>query len=139
MTRQRRVILEAVKGMDSHPTADEVYRQVQRRLPHISLGTVYRNLELLSERGLIQKIGTGGEQRRFDRTLEEHYHVRCVDCGRAQDVSVKPDLPTTRAVQRVSSYRILGHRLEWVGLCPSCARDGSKPHEGSPGKGREER
>ncbi len=66
MTRQRQVVLEAVRATDAHPTGDEVYRLARRKLPHISLGTVYRNLELLSEAGLIRKLELGGAARRFD-------------------------------------------------------------------------
>ena len=62
MTRQRRVILEALRGTTSHPTADEVYEMVRRRLPRISLGTVYRNLEILSGEGLVAKLEMAGTQ-----------------------------------------------------------------------------
>jgi len=63
MTRQRRIILEELRKVDSHPTADEVYEMVRRQLPRISLGTVYRNLEILSREGLIQKVVLGARRR----------------------------------------------------------------------------
>ena len=65
MTRQRPVILEELKNLTTHPTADELYSMVRRRLPRISLGTVYRNLEILSEMGLAQKLESAGAQRRY--------------------------------------------------------------------------
>ena len=68
MTHQRRIILEELRNTRSHPTADEVYEIVRKRIPKISLGTVYRNLELLSESGVIQKLEIGGTQKRFDGT-----------------------------------------------------------------------
>lgn len=139
MTRQRRAILELVRETESHPTADEVYRRVRRRMPHISLGTVYRNLELLSERGLVRRLGQASSQRRFDGRVEEHYHVRCLGCNRVEDISVKPAIPAARAVGRASSYEIVGHRLEWVGFCPKCSRERSELDKGSPEKGRKEK
>ena len=129
MTRQRRAILEALTRVRTHPTADEVYRMVRRRLPRISLGTVYRNLELLSERGLIGKLEAGGSRRRFDADVREHYHVRCLGCGRVADVSASPAISSTRTVRGESGYEIVGHRLEWVGLCPRCTRKRPKSHE----------
>ena len=66
MTRQRKVILEIMKNVTSHPTADQVHQMVRKTLPHVSLATVYRNLEILSEHGMIQKLELAGAQRRFD-------------------------------------------------------------------------
>jgi Fur family ferric uptake transcriptional regulator len=66
MTRQRKVILEELRNVDTHPSADEIYEMVRKRLPHISLGTVYRNLEILSETGAIQKLELGCAQKKFD-------------------------------------------------------------------------
>jgi len=136
MTRQRRVVLEALAGVRTHPTAEEVYRMVRRRLPRISLGTVYRNLELLSERGLIGKLEAGGSRRRFDAEVREHYHVRCLGCGRVEDVSARPVIASRKAVGGESGYEIVGHRLEWVGLCPECTRKRAKSHEDDREKGR---
>lgn len=120
MTLQRRVILEALRAVDSHPTADRIYQMVRRRLPRISLGTVYRNLEILSEHGLIRKLELSGAQMRFDGDLEAHHHVRCTRCGRLADVSV--DLPAAidKQVRALSDYEIVGYRLEFVGICPKC-------------------
>ncbi len=138
MTRQRRAILEALAGMRTHPTAHEVHRMVRRRLPRISLGTVYRNLELLSERGLIGKLEAGGSRRRFDADVREHYHVRCLGCGRVADVSVRLPGSLEGKIRRASDYEIVGHRLEWVGLCPKCTRKRPTSHEEGPEKGRKE-
>ncbi|MBI5569166.1 MAG: transcriptional repressor [Desulfomonile tiedjei] len=120
MTEQRRVILEELKKLKSHPTADELYLLVRNRLPNISLGTVYRNLEILSEAGMILKLETAGSQKRFDGTAENHYHVRCVGCGRVEDVSLEVMSAVENAAQNASGYRILSHRLEFLGICPSC-------------------
>ncbi len=120
MTNQRQVILEEVQKVNTHPTADEVYGMVRRRLPRISLGTVYRNLEILSTSGLIQKIGPPSNQMQFDGKTDNHYHIRCVSCGRVEDAPVESFDKLEEAMQKKSNYSILGHRLEFLGICPVC-------------------
>jgi Fur family transcriptional regulator, ferric uptake regulator len=120
MTRQRRVILEALGKTKSHPTAAELYDTVRRRLPKISLGTVYRNLELLAVHGEIQKLELCGAPARFDATGDGHYHVRCVECGRVDDVSLPPLPEVEAAIRRAVPYELKGLRLECWGVCPRC-------------------
>ena len=120
MTKQRRVILEEVRKLKTHPTANEVYEIVRERLPKISLGTVYRNLDLLSECGEITRLETCGSQYRFDGNTDNHYHVRCVRCGRVDDLDgVSISVPEA-VVRRSVDYDIVGHRLEFLGICPQC-------------------
>ena len=87
LTRQRSIILEELRAMGRHPTACELYDAVRGRLPRISLATVYRNLEFLSEKGLIRKITTAGRRKRFDmdpcRALPRAVHPLRGDNGRA--------------------------------------------------------
>ncbi|WP_041286382.1 Fur family transcriptional regulator [Desulfomonile tiedjei] len=120
MTEQRRIILEELRKLRTHPTANEVYEIVRRRLPRISLGTVYRNLEILSETGMILKLEMAGTQKRFDGKTENHYHVRCLGCGRVDDVAIEPISLIDSALDGVSDYRIVWHRLEFMGFCPKC-------------------
>ena len=120
MTHQRQVMLEEVQKVNTHPTADEVYEMVRKRLPRISLGTVYRNLEILSTSGLILKIGPPSNQMRFDGKTDNHYHIRCVSCGRVEDAPVESFDKLEEAMQKKSNYSILGHRLEFLGICPVC-------------------
>ena len=121
MTRPRKVILEELRKVNTHPSADELYEIVRRRLPRISLGTVYRNLEILSESGDIQKLEPGCSLKRFDGNPSEHCHIRCVRCDRIADASMVPDLEID--LQRVNStdFEIVGHRLEYLGVCPICS------------------
>ncbi len=121
MTRQRRIILEEFQTPGQHSTADEVYARVRKKLPNISLGTVYRNLDILSQTGMIKKLGLSGRQKQYDGGLHRHYHVRCVRCGRISDVSADPfgDLDAAAAT---SDFTILGHQLEFEGLCPKCKK-----------------
>jgi Fe2+ or Zn2+ uptake regulation protein len=120
MTEQRRVILEELQKTKSHPTADEVYRMVRRRLPRVSLGTVYRNLERLATEGVIQKMEIAGTQKRFDGFVADHYHMRCVGCGRVEDAPVKDIAGLEDALGELGDYEVIGHRLEFMVLCPSC-------------------
>jgi Fur family transcriptional regulator, ferric uptake regulator len=82
MTSQRRIILEELRKTKTHPTADELYVVARKRLPKISLGTVYRNLDQLAESGEILKLEMCGCQKRFDGNTHEHFHARCQGCGR---------------------------------------------------------
>ena len=122
ITKQRQVILEELKKTASHPTADEVFLMVRQRLPRISLGTVYRNLELLSENGTIQKLDWSGRQKRYDGNFENHYHIRCLNCGRVEDVLIKPFSVVEETFRTVTDYEIMGYRLEVLGFCANCKK-----------------
>lgn len=119
-TRQRRVILEELQKVTSHPTAMDLYEIARRRLPKLSLGTVYRNLELLARGGAIQKLELGNTESRFDGNPAQHHHVRCIRCGRVSDVHELPADPPLANVKSLSGYEILGCRLEFSGICPEC-------------------
>ena len=121
LTTQRQIILEELLKVTSHPTANEVYDMVRKRLPRIGLGTVYRNLELMAETGMILKLEVGGTQKRFDATTEPHYHVRCVECGKVDDIDIAVQQDIHEAAARACHYQIFGHHIEFTGLCPDCA------------------
>ncbi len=128
MTRQRKVILEELCKVNTHPSADELYAMVRKRLPRISLGTVYRNLEILSESGDIQKLEPGCSLKRFDGNPAEHCHVRCVSCNRIVDAPMAPDLDIDLEQLNSTDFKIIGHKLEYLGMCPQCS-DKSNPAE----------
>ena len=123
MTQQRRTILEELGKLTCHPTADEIYRLVRHRLPKISIATVYRNLEILSEEGLVWKMDVAGAQRRFDATTANHYHIRCDACGRVDDVHMEPISAIENTAEKISGYQVLTHRVEFAGICPDCAEN----------------
>ncbi len=128
-TKQRKVILEELRKLTSHPTASTMYEIVRRQLPKISLGTVYRNLELLTELGMIQKLEASSEEARFDGNPAEHFHVRCMDCGRVDDLlDVPPDFIMSR-IKEFSGYKIYGYKIEFSGSCPDCRSLSIKPHQ----------
>ena len=119
-TRQRQVVLEELRKLAWHPTATELYEVTRRRLPKISLATVYRNLELLAQMGVIRKLEISGSESRFDSDLDRHYHVRCVRCGRVDDARELPDEFVKEEVTSLNGYDILGFRLHFLGVCPEC-------------------
>ncbi len=121
-TRQRQVILDELRQVTSHPTAAALYERVRRRLPKISLGTVYRNLELLARTGLIRKLDIGGSEARFDGNMAEHNHVRCVRCGRIGDLAARPLDVLPEDAKDWGGFQILGYRMELFGICPDCRR-----------------
>lgn len=121
-TRQREVVLEELRKLKTHPTAAEVHDIVRQRLPRISLGTVYRNLELLAGESLIIKLDNGAGRARFDGDLNKHLHVTCVACGRVDDVSGTPADIVADDLETPEGYEILGLRVEVSGICPRCAR-----------------
>ncbi|MEF3169295.1 MAG: transcriptional repressor [Deltaproteobacteria bacterium] len=120
ITRQREMLLSELMSLDTHPTADELFERLRRRLPHISLATVYRNLEALAASGTIRKLETCGRQARYDGNASPHAHVRCVRCGRIDDVK---DVETGCAgplPRELSGYKIVGRHIEYDGICPRC-------------------
>ncbi len=127
MTKQRLVILKEVKECGSHPTADEIYERVRKKIPRISLGTVYRNLEILASEGMIGRLEPEHPQMRFDWKTKEHYHISCMKCGAIEDADIAPsDDPLEHlesALGNLTKYGIFGHRLEFVGLCRRCRKE----------------
>ena len=122
MTRQRKAILKVLQETDSHPTADQVYLMVRHQLPNVSLGTVYRNLEILCEVGMIRKLELGRSQMRFDGRMDSHYHIRCLQCGRIGDVMIAPINLSGTMLASDTDFEVTGHRLDFSGICPECKK-----------------
>lgn len=119
-TIQRLLTLKAVQEMKSHPTADEVYEVISAEHPHISRGTIYRNLNQLAEDGEIREMDIPGGAGRFDHCCHEHYHARCLKCGKVFDVEMEyiPDL--TGKIKDEHGFQFQGYDLMFKGICPSC-------------------
>ncbi len=125
MTRQRAVIMRELCALKTHPTADEIYHIVRSTLPHISLGTVYRNLEHLAENGEILKLECAGNQKRFDGNTMPHHHIRCEKCGRVCDVMSEIPLPQVDEKLKESlsaqGFVLTSLGLSMSGICKDCA------------------
>lgn len=117
MTRQRMLILDVLRGTTTHPTADELYGMVRTKMPRISLGTVYRNLDLLANSGEIQCLD--GAQKHFDGDTRPHCHVHCKHCGRIGDVYATPAFPPFDEVAS-GGFTIEQMEVKFTGVCESC-------------------
>jgi Fur family ferric uptake transcriptional regulator len=122
LTTHRRIILEEIQKYHSHPTVDDIYNAVRKRIPDVSLGTVYRNLELLVQNGLIGKIESSSSKARYDYLTHKHYHIRCISCGKLQDTPIENSKEIENIAKKHTEYEILGHEIEFLGKCPKCQR-----------------
>ena len=120
-TRQRRLVLEAVSGTKSHPTAEWVYEAVRRELPRVSLGTVYRNLQRLVDEGRIRSFVREGRIR-YDADIELHDHFSCDRCGLLMDIPRVTECLSAERRLRARGFAVAGRTLEFHGLCRKCRR-----------------
>ncbi len=118
-SRQRNIILEELRKVTSHPTAAELYDLVQDVVPNVSMGTVYRNLEQLSECGEIQKLSNGTSVR-FDGNAISHHHIRCHVCDRVADVHELSGNILKKEYEDLAGYKVIGCNIEFIGICPDC-------------------
>jgi len=93
---------------------------VRRRLPRISLGTVYRNLEVLHEDGHILKLESAGTEARFDATTAAHHHIRCTSCGRVRDVEADLHENPIERIRDACGFRVESFDVRFYGTCPDC-------------------
>lgn len=119
-SRQREVIKDFLMGRKDHPTADVVYMNVRQIYPNISLGTVYRNLTLLSDIGEIQRLRVGDGTDHFDADISPHYHFICSECGAVIDLQMENLDHITDIAARNFDGDIQGHCTYFYGLCPTC-------------------
>jgi Fe2+ or Zn2+ uptake regulation protein len=126
-TRQRSAVLAYLRTACGHPTAEQVFAAVRRRLPNISLATVYKALDALVDAGLANRIAGDHGPTRYDGRSEPHYHIRCQKSGEVIDLPLPYDPalldkldPQLMETLRQQGFEITGHRLELVGrfVCP---------------------
>lgn len=120
-TKQRKLVLDAVRQSYNHPTADEIYNVVRAQDDKISRGTVYRNLNLLADAGEILSIKTPGGSR-FDRTIEPHAHIICTSCSRVIDVPLPFDAQLDAKASEQIGWHVTSHYTIFEGLCPDSGR-----------------
>jgi Fur family peroxide stress response transcriptional regulator len=121
-THQRTIIYREIAGTDGHPDAEMIYSRVRKRIPAISLDTVYRTLRLLEKKGLILRVGSHGEKTRFDANTDRHHHFVCAGCGYMEDI-YNEEWNNIRAPSDVGAMGIVNSiHVELRGLCKACAR-----------------
>ncbi|WP_459943904.1 Fur family transcriptional regulator [Desulfocastanea catecholica] len=122
MTNQREIILRELKKSKRHLSADELYDIVKKFMPRISLATVYRNLEILSETGVLRKLEISGRQKRFDFDVSDHDHVYCAICHKVDNLNIERKNVDSEQLGVEAGYLITGYRVEVIGICPECQK-----------------
>ena len=119
-SRQREAIVNFLKDRKDHPTADFIYRNIREEYPNISLGTVYRNLGLLEELGMVMKISCNDGNEHYDPNVMPHYHFICRECGAVSDIEMDNiDFINTLAEKNFGG-KIYGHNAYFYGVCEGC-------------------
>lgn len=119
-SRQRELIWHALQQTRSHPTADQLYQSVRAKEPHLSLGTVYRNLNLLVEQGRARRISVPNGSDRFDAAAWEHYHIICGQCGTISDIMLDCVDRIDEEVKEKTGFETATHQLVLYGICNEC-------------------
>jgi Fur family transcriptional regulator, peroxide stress response regulator len=119
-TKQRGAIQKFLAGTRSHPTVDVIYENVKKEISNISIGTVYRNLKVLKEDGLITEINLQGDIGRFEIKQEKHYHFYCGLCGKVTDIDMPLDEKLNERVASRTGFKVSSHQIEFHGLCKNC-------------------
>lgn len=123
MTKQKRVIQEILCSTHSHPTADWIFEEARKQIPYISLGTVYRNLQVLVEEGKIQELNYGKSQSHYDGNSQPHYHFVCNHCGRIIDFPMDTSLRLDDSLFSNAPGHVDSYRLECYGFCHDCLKE----------------
>ena len=121
-SKQRERILELLRSTGTHPTATWIYDQLRGEFPSLSLGNVYRNLNILLEQGLIKKIDFGSTFDRFDANINRHYHFLCEECGSITDLVMPVIDELNKRVNEETNFKTRRHRIEFYGLCDKCKK-----------------
>jgi Fur family transcriptional regulator, peroxide stress response regulator len=125
VTRQRLAIFEALAASREHPSAEKIHREVRKRLPHLSLATVYKNLESLREIGAVSDVNALHEHGRFEAALpgtgagRPHHHLVCVSCRKVVDL-YDASLDGLRVSQTLG-FEVRALKVQVEGVCPDCA------------------
>lgn len=122
-SKQRDALLSVLKGTRTHPTADWLYQELRKEFPNISLGTVYRNLKMLSDNKTILKLDIGTGTEHYDGFTHEHYHLVCNDCNSISDIEINLNALNSK-VEELSGGEIQNHSLIFYGKCKKCKKNG---------------
>ncbi len=121
-SKYKEVIIRVLKNTRSHPTAEWIYERVKKEIPSVGIATIYRNLNALTDEGQINSIASTDGTNHFDGNVDEHYHLRCIGCGRITDIDEPVDRGLEVRVSVKTGFRIYGHSLQLIGLCPACQK-----------------
>ena len=116
LTHQRMAVYSRLAATAAHPTAEELYADIRREYPTVSLATVYKTLETFERHGMVSKSRSTGEKARFDANLEPHHHLICKVCGKMEDVFETVTIPR----QSSPDFTVEDIRIDFRGICGKC-------------------
>lgn len=122
VTHQRQVIFETLAEMAGHPSPEAVYALVRKRIPSISLATVYKNLKIFEEHGMIREVSPHHGTARFETNAAPHHHLVCLQCKAILDVPAGNIGPVRMPKRTPAGFRIQRYTIEMLGICGECAR-----------------
>nr|WP_251046500.1 MULTISPECIES: peroxide-responsive transcriptional repressor PerR [unclassified Oceanobacillus] len=128
ITPQRHAVLEFLLNAMVHPTADEIYKALEGKFPNMSVATVYNNLRVLKDIGLVRELTYGDSSSRFDCNTSDHYHIICNDCGKIVDFHYPLLNEVESLAEQVTGFDVSHHRLEVYGKCDECQEINTKKH-----------
>ncbi len=125
-SKQRTALLGLLRSTKAHPTASWLYDNLKPAFPDLSPGTVYRNLSILADQGLVRILRSGSTFDRFDADTDTHYHIVCERCGKVEDLTLPAEKERETAAELASGYRVTSHRFDFFGICPDCQKSGTE-------------
>ncbi len=120
ITPQRHAVLEYLMSTMKHPTADEIYKALEDKFPNMSVATVYNNLRVFLDIGLVRELTYGDSSSRFDCNTTEHYHIICDECGKIVDFHYPSLNEVEQLAEQVTGFDVTNHRMEVYGTCEDC-------------------
>jgi Fur family transcriptional regulator, peroxide stress response regulator len=126
ITPQRHAILEFLIQSMIHPTADDIYKALEAKFPNMSVATVYNNLRVFRESGLVKELTYGDSSSRFDFVTNDHYHIICDSCGKIVDFHYPGLDEVEHLASHVTGFQVNSHRMEIYGTCPTCISQATK-------------
>jgi len=119
-TKQRKFILEELKKLKTHPTAEELFLQFKKKMPNLSFSTVYRNLNFLRDKGEILELNLGKYSSRYDADINQHHHFFCLGCNRIFDIYFSSNDMLTRHIEEKLNFKVKYQRRDFYGYCKDC-------------------
>lgn len=123
ITPQRHAVLEFLINSMTHPTADEIYKALEGKFPNMSVATVYNNLRVFRETGLVRELTYGDSSSRFDCNTSDHYHIICDSCGKIVDFHYPSLHEVESLAEQVTGFDVSHHRMEVYGTCEKCKKE----------------
>lgn len=120
VTPQRIAIIRYLIASTAHPTAEMIHDALVDQFPHMSVATVYNNLRLLADLGLVEEMNVSDTAVHFDFALTPHYHAVCTNCGKIVDFHYGRATDVEAVAASKTGFQVTGHHLEVYGLCPEC-------------------